>query len=56
NGILVTCGGRVMASVGIDINLKGALNIAYSNAKGINFDGKCYRTDIGKDLLKQDLP
>ncbi len=56
NGTLVTCGGRVMASVGIDKDLKAALNIAYSNARGINFDGKYYRTDIGKDLLKQDLP
>lgn len=55
-GTLVTCGGRVMASVGIDKDLKGALNIAYSNAKGINFEGKCYRTDIGKDLLKKQLP
>jgi phosphoribosylamine-glycine ligase len=45
-----------MASVGIEKDLRGALKTAYSNAQGITYDGKYYRTDIGKDLLKNQLP
>ncbi|MDD2278696.1 MAG: phosphoribosylamine--glycine ligase [Bacteroidales bacterium] len=56
NGKLVTSGGRVMASVGIEKDLRGALKTAYSNAQEITYDGKYYRTDIGKDLLKNQLP
>ncbi|HDP54849.1 MAG TPA: phosphoribosylamine--glycine ligase [Bacteroidetes bacterium] len=51
NGSLSTSGGRVLASVGIENNISKALNIAYANAKTVDFKGKYYRTDIGKDLI-----
>ncbi len=51
NGKLSTSGGRVLASVGIENNIAKALNIAYTNAETIDFKGKYYRTDIGKDLI-----
>ncbi len=46
-----TSGGRVLGVVGIDSNLKGALNRAYSLVKRIRFDGAYYRRDIGFRVL-----
>ena len=51
NGRLSTSGGRVLASVGIESNIAKALSIAYGNAETIDFKGKYYRIDIGKDLI-----
>jgi phosphoribosylamine---glycine ligase len=49
---LVTSGGRVMAITSIDKSLELALEKSYMNAERIDFFGKYYRRDIGKDLLK----
>lgn len=51
-GELVTSGGRVFASVGISDSMEQALDISYSNAAAISFEGKYFRRDIGKDLMK----
>jgi phosphoribosylamine---glycine ligase len=48
---VVTNGGRVLAVTALAETLDEALKKALSNAKQIDFDGKYYRTDIGKDLL-----
>jgi phosphoribosylamine--glycine ligase len=51
-GNLVTSGGRVFASVGISNDIESALRISYRNANTISFEGKNFRKDIGRDLLK----
>jgi len=43
----VTAGGRVLGVVGIDNNLKLALNRAYDLVRRIRFEGAMYRNDIG---------
>jgi len=48
---LVTAGGRVIAVSALGSSLPQALEIAYSNAEKIQFQGKYFRRDIGKDLL-----
>ncbi|MGC8866238.1 MAG: phosphoribosylamine--glycine ligase [Bacteroidales bacterium] len=48
---LVTSGGRVLAISALGSHLREALDQAYQNAEKIDFDGKYYRRDIGKDLL-----
>lgn len=50
-GSLHTSGGRVMAAVGLGKNIQESVDCAYKLAEGISFDGKYYRTDIGKDLI-----
>lgn len=52
SGELATSGGRVVACVGISDTLNEALSISYDLAKQINFEGKYYRKDIGKDLTE----
>ena len=52
NGELQTSGGRVFGIVGKASSLQEALNIAYAGAKKIKFEGKYFRTDIGKKGLK----
>ena len=51
NNQLVTSGGRVMACVGISNSLTAALEKSYDLARKVDFEGKYYRKDIGKDLL-----
>jgi len=41
----------VLAITSYGNTLNEALQISYKNAEKINFDGKYYRKDIGKDLL-----
>lgn len=48
---VVTNGGRVISVTGIGDNIQEALQKAYSGAVKINFKGKYYRKDIGKDLF-----
>lgn len=43
----LTSGGRVLGVVGIDNNLKLALNRAYDLVRRIRFDGAMFRRDIG---------
>lgn len=47
---VVTSGGRVLAVTSFGQNMKEALELSYKNAKLLDFDGICYRNDIGFDL------
>ena len=49
---LVTSGGRVIAVTSLADDLESARSISYANARIVDFKGKYYRRDIGKDLLK----
>lgn len=51
-GKLFTNGGRVMAVTALGNNLKQALEKAYLSVSAIDFEGKYFRKDIGKDVLK----
>jgi len=53
DGIAVTAGGRVIAVSALESSLQQALDNAYANAEKIQFQGKYFRRDIGKDLLNQ---
>ncbi len=46
----VTSGGRVLAVTSWGDTMKEALGISYRNAGLLNFEGICYRKDIGFDL------
>lgn len=48
---LVTSGGRVLACSALDSQLENALAKSYQMVDKIDFEGKHYRTDIGKDIL-----
>lgn len=51
NGQLVTQGGRVIAISSLGENIETALAKSYQNAEKIQFEGKFYRKDIGKDVM-----
>ena len=48
NGILCTAGGRVLGVTGFGKTLDKAREMAYSDMKKVQFEGMCYRRDIGK--------
>lgn len=48
---LVTNGGRVFAVTSFGDNINEAVNKSLQTAKLIDYDGKYYRKDIGKDLI-----
>jgi phosphoribosylamine--glycine ligase len=50
-GGVVTNGGRVIAVTSLENSLQQALQRSFENAEIIDFEGKNYRKDIGKDLL-----
>lgn len=50
DGNLVTAGGRVLAITGLSNTVDESLIKSYKAANQINFDGKYFRADIGKDL------
>lgn len=50
NGRLVTSGGRVIAATSLGKTLAEALAKSYRAVEGIEFEGKYYRKDIGKDV------
>jgi phosphoribosylamine--glycine ligase len=52
DGMLVTSGGRVLAATCFGTSMSEALTASYEQVKSIHFEGKHFRTDIGKDLLK----
>jgi len=49
---ILTNGGRVISITAFGQNIEEALDKCYKNAQIIDFEGKTYRKDIGKDLLK----
>lgn len=51
DGILKTNGGRVLAVTSMQGHFSDAVNLSMDLAKKIQFEGKYFRTDIGKDLL-----
>lgn len=48
---IVTSGGRVLAATGMGKTMAEALKTAYSVVDLISYEGKTYRSDIGKDLM-----
>ena len=48
NGILYTSGGRVLGVTGFGETLDKAREMAYSDMEKVQFEGMCYRRDIGK--------
>lgn len=48
---ILTSGGRVIAVSCFGDTMQDALNKCYENIEKIDFDGKTFRRDIGKDLL-----
>lgn len=55
-GQLVTAGGRVLAAVGLDTDLKQARQRAYGALSQIRFDNMHYRTDIAAKALARIDP
>lgn len=51
SGKILTNGGRVIAVTSLADNLQDALRQSYVNASALDFDGKYYRRDLGKDLM-----
>lgn len=51
NGNTVTNGGRVLAFTSLASDLETALRRSYRNVDRVDFDGKFYRKDIGRDVL-----
>jgi len=50
---IISNGGRVIACTGIGDTISKSLNISYELAKKIDWEGKYYRKDIGRDLMKK---
>jgi phosphoribosylamine---glycine ligase len=50
-GEILTNGGRVVAITGMGNSIEEAMQKAYASAEIVNFGGKNYRRDIGRDLL-----
>ncbi len=50
NGIVVTNGGRVIAMTSFGKDIQAAVHKSKRNAKVVQFEGKYFRGDIGKDL------
>lgn len=51
NGQVITQGGRVIAVTALGDTIQQALDKAYKNVDVIQYEGKYFRKDIGKDLL-----
>jgi phosphoribosylamine--glycine ligase len=49
---ILTTGGRVLNAVGFGADLHSAIEDAYDIVKGVEFNGKFYRRDIGQRGLK----
>lgn len=53
NNSIKTNGGRVIAVNSFGTTLEMALENAFKNAEKIDYEGKYYRTDLGKDLMNK---
>lgn len=53
DGKIYTNGGRVMCVTALGNTIDAAVGLAYKAAGMIKFKGKCYRTDIGKNVLER---
>ena len=51
NGNVVTSGGRVIAISSFGNTIEEAVGKSLKNAEIIEFEGKFYRRDIGRDLM-----
>jgi phosphoribosylamine--glycine ligase len=51
NGNILTNGGRVIALTSLGKTLKEAFDKSYLSAEKIQFDGKYYRSDLGRDVM-----
>ena len=54
NGTIVTSGGRVLCVVGLGDSVASAAELAYSSASRINWEGVCYRRDIGYRAIRRE--
>ncbi len=52
-GNVVTNGGRILAITSFGNSIKEATAKCFENAEKIKYEGKYYRNDIGKDLIKE---
>lgn len=50
-GQMLTSGGRVLAITSLASTIEGAMEQSLINAETVQFEGKYFRRDIGKDLL-----
>jgi len=50
---ILSNGGRVIACTGIGHTISKSLEVSYELARNIEWEGKYYRKDIGKDLMKK---
>ncbi len=50
NGKVLSKGGRVIAVTSLAQTMRASLDLSYENAEKIKYEGKYFRTDIGKDL------
>lgn len=53
SGRLLTSGGRVIAATSYGDNIADALAKSYETVSAIDFDGKYFRRDIGRDLMAE---
>ena len=54
NGTVITSGGRVLAVTSLGSTMHRALEKSLVNAEILEYEGKYYRRDIGKDLLSDE--
>lgn len=55
NGSVITSGGRVIAVTSMGSSMTRALEKSLTNANTIQFEGKYFRKDIGKDVIKIEV-